>query len=316
MNTTLRRLVRVLVISAALMVCLCVTAFAASISCRVNTTTKVYKSPSTSSASIKVAKNTRVTMTAYNGSWALVTRDGVKAYIPIKYLTLTNRLTAYTSTSTAMYKSASSSSSKLGTLAKGTKIYINGRDGSYFRVQNSSGSITGYVKISNVTSKKPSGSSSGSSSDSSSSSSSGSSSSGKYSPSMSNSQKIEYVISVAESLKGKPYSSSANPPSSFDCSRYVKYCFGQADVKLSGTAKTQGYDTSHERITSISSLKRGDVVVFNTNASDDDLSDHTGIYLGSGYFIHASSSAGKVIVSSLSSGYYKRVFSWGLRIFG
>ncbi|MGN1007103.1 MAG: NlpC/P60 family protein [Aristaeellaceae bacterium] len=42
--------------------------------------------------------------------------------------------------------------------------------------------------------------------------------------------------------------------------------------------------------------------------------DHTGIYLGSNMFIHASSGAGKVIVSDLSSGYYNRVFSWGRRV--
>lgn len=305
MNLRVRRLVRVLLIVALVMVCLGASACAASISCRINANTKVYKSPSTSSASLKVAKNTSVTMTAYSGNWAQITKSGVKAYIPLKYLTLTKRLTAYASTSTPLYKSASSSSGKLGTLAKGTTVYINGRDGSYYRVQNSSGSITGYVKISCVSSSKPKTSSSSSSS-----------SKAKYSSSMSNSQKIEYVIAVAESLKGKPYSSNANPPSSFDCSRYVKYCFAQAKVSLSGSAQAQGYDTSRQRIKSISSLKRGDVVVFNTNASDSDLSDHTGIYLGSGYFIHASSSAGKVIVSSLSSGYYKRTFSWGLRIFG
>ena len=133
---------------------------------------------------------------------------------------------------------------------------------------------------------------------------------------MSNSQKIEFIIDVAESLKGKPYATDANPPKSFDCSRYVRYCFQQAKITLPGSAKTQGYSSSYDRITSSGSLKRGDVVVFNTNSSDSDLADHTGIYLGSGYFIHASSSAGKVIVSTLSSGYYKRTFSWGLRIIG
>ena len=49
--------------------------------------------------------------------------------------------------------------------------------------------------------------------------------------------------------------------------------------------------------------------------SDNDECDHTGIYLGGGYFIHASSAAKKVILSSLASGYYKRTFSWGRRIF-
>ena len=56
------------------------------------------------------------------------------------------------------------------------------------------------------------------------------------------------------------------------------------------------------------------MVCFDT-VSDSDACDHTGIYLGNGYFIHASSAAKKVILSSLSSGYYKRTFSWGRRVF-
>lgn len=318
MNFNLRKLARSLLIIALIMIYFCGSAMAASYSCKINTATKVYKRASTSSTSLKVAKNTKCTMKSVSGSWALIERSGVKAYIPVKYLTLTNRITAYTAKSTPMYKRASSSSSKLGTLSKGTTVYINGRDGSYFRCQNKKGSITGYVKMSDLTDKKPSSSSSSSSGSStnkkpssstgsSSGSSSGSTSSGK-------SSKIETVIDMAESLMGKPYSSSANPPKSFDCSRFVKYCFSKVNVSLSGSAKNQGYDSDYDRITSTSGLKRGDVVVFNTNSSDSDLSDHTGIYIGSGYFIHASSSAGKVIKSSLSSGYYERTFSWGLRI--
>ena len=135
-----------------------------------------------------------------------------------------------------------------------------------------------------------------------------------YSPDMSNAKKLEYVIYVAQSLTGRPYASNANVPYSFDCSRFVRYCFQQIDVTLDASAKDQGYDESYTRINSTGSLKTGDVVVFNTNSSDSDSSDHTGIYIGNGYFIHASSSAGKVIVSTLASGYYNNTFSWGLRI--
>jgi cell wall-associated NlpC family hydrolase len=287
------------------MVYFCSSALAAGYACRINTSTKVYKRASTSSASMKVGKNTKCTMKGVKGSWAQIERSGTSAYIPVKYLTLTDRITAYASKSTTMYKRASASSSKLGTLAKGTTVYINGRDGSFFRCQNKSGSVTGYVKMSHLTEKKPSSSSVSSSAGSSSSSTS--SSSGKTG-------KVETAIKMAESLLGKPYDSDANPPKSFDCSRFVRYCYDQADVSLSASAKSQGYDSRYERVASVSALKRGDVVVFNTNASDSDLSDHTGIYLGSGHFIHASSSAGKVIKSSLSSGYYERTFSWGLRI--
>lgn len=308
MQFNMKKLARSILVIALAMVFFCSSALAASYSCKINARTKVYKRASTSSASMTVAKNTRVTMKSCSGSWALIEKSGTKAYIPLKYLTLTNRITGYASKNVSMYKKASSSSSKLGTLSKGTQVYINGRDGSYFRVQNKSGSVTGYVKMSYISKTKPKLTSINKQPTS--------NKQPAYSSGMSNSEKIEFVISVAESHKGKPYSSNANPPKSFDCSRYVKYCFGQAKISLSGSAKDQGYDSKRERIKSISSLKRGDVVVFNTNSTDSDLSDHTGIYLGSGKFIHASSAAGKVIVSTLSSGYYKRNFSWGLRIIG
>ena len=83
---------------------------------------------------------------------------------------------------------------------------------------------------------------------------------------------------------------------------------------MESSAYSQGYDDTYTKISKISELKRGDMVCFNTNDTDSDLSDHTGIYLGGGYFIHASSGAGLVIVSTLNSGYYKEAFSWGRRI--
>ena len=79
------------------------------------------------------------------------------------------------------------------------------------------------------------------------------------------------------------------------------------------SSRTQGYDTRYKQV-DIDSLKRGDLVCFNT-VDDSDLCDHVGIYLGKGYFLHASSVAKKVIVSQLKSGYYNRVFSWGVRVF-
>ena len=74
------------------------------------------------------------------------------------------------------------------------------------------------------------------------------------------------------------------------------------------------YDESLEKIVEISKLRRGDIVCFHTNLNDKDLSDHTGIYIGGGLFIHASSSAKKVIRSTLASGYYNERFSWGRRV--
>lgn len=135
----------------------------------------------------------------------------------------------------------------------------------------------------------------------------------KYVSGMSNAQKLEYVIYVAQQQLGKKYVFGSAGTATFDCSGLTMYCFKQVGVSLRHSAYSEGYNSAHKKISSISSLRRGDLVFFNT-VSDGDLCDHVGIYLGNNYFIHASSGAGKVVVSNLSSGYYNRVFSWGRRI--
>lgn len=130
---------------------------------------------------------------------------------------------------------------------------------------------------------------------------------------MSNAQKLEYVIYVAQQQLGKKYVFGSSGTSTFDCSGLTMYCFKQIGINLAHSAYTQGYGNTYEKISSKSSLRRGDLVFFNT-MSDSDSCDHVGIYLGKDHFIHASSGAGKVVVSSLGSGYYSRVYSWGRRI--
>jgi cell wall-associated NlpC family hydrolase len=309
---------------------LCSEALAAAIPVYINTSTRIYNRPSTSSSlSIRVPKNMTCSLMAINGSWALVHRDGVNAFIPLKYLTLKNRLTGYAAASTTMYAAASTSSRKLGTVSKGTELYVVGRDGSFFAVENANGAIRGYIRATQISPTrpkvevvKPSVGNAGNAGSSENNGNTGSggisgsldSTTNKYSPDMSNAQKLEYVIYVAQNLVCRPYDADPSIPYSFDCSRFVKYCFEQAEIDVPASSQTQGYDDGYTKISAAGNLKRGDLVCFNTNSTDDDLCDHTGIYIGSGYFIHASSGAGKVIVSTLSSGYYKNTFTWGRRI--
>ncbi len=132
-----------------------------------------------------------------------------------------------------------------------------------------------------------------------------------------NAEKIEYLIGVAMTQLGKPYVYAGGyydkEPRGFDCSGFTFWCYMHLDIKLRDSAYRQGYDDSQPKI-ELSKLKKGDLVFFNTNEKDGDLSDHAGLYLGGSRFIHASSSARKVIVSSLASGYYNRTFSWGRRV--
>ena len=91
------------------------------------------------------------------------------------------------------------------------------------------------------------------------------------------------------------------------------YAVKKIGISLQHSAMGEGYNNNREKISAKSSLKRGDMIFFNT-VSDGDLCDHVGIFLGNNYFLHASSGAGKVIISSVASGYYSRVYSWGRRV--
>ena len=134
-----------------------------------------------------------------------------------------------------------------------------------------------------------------------------------YDSGMSNAEKLEYAIYLAQSKLGCPYVYGAAGPDKFDCSGLTTWIFKAVGVSLKRSAYAQGYDDGFPKIEGWQNLKRGDIVFFDT-ISDSDRSDHAGVYIGEGYFIHASSGGHRVVVSNLTTGYYSRVFSWGRRI--
>ena len=136
-----------------------------------------------------------------------------------------------------------------------------------------------------------------------------------YSSDMSNVEKLEYVIYLAQNQLGKPYVYGATGPNSYDCSGLTTYIFRKIGINLNRSAYAQGYDNRYPKIEGSANLQRGDLVFFDT-ISDSDASDHAGIYIGNGYFIHASSAGHRVVVSNLTGGYYVRAFSWGRRVLG
>lgn len=148
---------------AVLLVSVAAPAMAESVKARVSSSSaKIYKSASSSSAHVKMKKGTQVTVTAVKGNWAKVKVSGKTGYMPVKYLTKASssssqkpskRTVGYINKSTYVYRKASTSSSKRA-VSVNTKVYVVGQSGSYYKVQNSSGSATGYVKASCVSKKK------------------------------------------------------------------------------------------------------------------------------------------------------------------
>ena len=109
------------------------------------------------------------------------------------------------------------------------------------------------------------------------------------------------IVQTALQYLGVPYRYGGSSASSgIDCSAFVKAVFARFGVNLPRVSRDQanvGTPVSWE------DLQPGDRLYF---ACKNPYVDHCGIYMGSGYFIHASASRGGVAVENLSSKYYSQ----------
>lgn len=257
-------------------------------------TLTVYASPSTSANSATIGFGEKLTCVAVGGDWAKVKSGEHIAYCNTSGLSTENpnaySVTVYAqSSSVKVRKLPTSSASVLATAGVNTSMTAIAvtPDGSWYRIKG--GGEYGYVLASDVDTDRVSTSKP--------------------------SSKASQIVNLAYEQIGDPYVYAAAGPDAFDCSGLTTYCFKKVcGITLERSAKAQGYDNSYAKISDIADLKKGDIVCFDTNEGDGDLSDHVGIYLGGGRFIHASSAGGKVMVSSLTSGYYRSAFSWGRRV--
>lgn len=124
---------------------------------------------------------------------------------------------------------------------------------------------------------------------------------------------VSGLIAAAKAQLGKPYVWSEEGPESFDCSGLVYYC-----LRLSGVSTSRynaiGFSqvTNWKAIGSLDDCKKGDLLFYKSDSNEN--VNHTGIYLGGGQFLHASSSQGKVVISE-TTGYYARNFIIARRVF-
>lgn len=109
----------------------------------------------------------------------------------------------------------------------------------------------------------------------------------------------QQITSYAQQFLGVPYVWAGRSPSGFDCSGFVSYVLGQNGVYVPRMADEQ-YAVG--AWVNRGDLQPGDLVFFTTYEPGP---SHVGIYTGNDYFIHASSGAGEVVVTSLNSSYYR-----------
>jgi cell wall-associated NlpC family hydrolase len=94
------------------------------------------------------------------------------------------------------------------------------------------------------------------------------------------------VANYSQYFAGVPYKWGGNDPTKgIDCSAFVKFLYGQIGLDLPRTAHEQAMVGTP--ITRLEDLRAGDRLYF--WSSKRGMIGHTGIYLGGGYFEHASS---------------------------
>jgi cell wall-associated NlpC family hydrolase len=102
------------------------------------------------------------------------------------------------------------------------------------------------------------------------------------------------IVRIAQAQLGTPYVfGGASPTKGFDCSGLVNWVFEQVHLPSPRLAAHQARIGDPVEATRLSP---GDLLTF----GERDSVTHIGIYIGDGRFVHASSVAGRVIVSPVS----------------
>ena len=124
------------------------------------------------------------------------------------------------------------------------------------------------------------------------------------------------IVNTANQYLGTRYSYGGASPSGFDCSGFTMYVYSQHGYSLPHSATSQWQSGLGSRVYSIGELQSGDLVFFNDPSRNAGKAcSHAGIYIGSGQFIHSSSSKSNgVIISDLTSGYYNTYFVGGIHV--
>lgn len=102
------------------------------------------------------------------------------------------------------------------------------------------------------------------------------------------------AATIAQNYVGCSYVYGGSSPEGFDCSGFTSYCYAQAGISLGRTTYAQA---NQGTAVSRSELQAGDLIVFKGT-------NHVGIYVGNGQFIHASNPSIGVVYDSINYGYW------------
>jgi cell wall-associated NlpC family hydrolase len=116
------------------------------------------------------------------------------------------------------------------------------------------------------------------------------------------------AINYALSQVGKPYSFSASPPSSWDCSKLTAAAWGSAGVGLTPLSFTQWDQTRH---IPVADIQPGDLVFYFGSGAH-----HVAMYIGNGKMVSASNPGVGVEITNFLGPWWNERFSGVGRVVG
>lgn len=266
----------------------------------------VRSKPNSSSGVITTAgQGSSVTVIGESNGWYNVRVGDKNGWIFAQYVTVKAKAQKGTSTVTAdgvnLREKPSADSKIISVLDKGSKVSPITSSGNWVKVKTSNGS-TGWVSKAYVYSPSVTVSRG----DDSRRDSKPVVQAPKTSSSNASSVKGQELVEYAKNFLGVRYVYGGSSPSGFDCSGFTSYVFRHFGIGLERVAADQGKQGTY---VDKDSLKPGDLVLFDTNGGHNYI-NHAGIYIGGGSFIHASSGSNshKVVISSLSEGFYVNAY--------
>ncbi|MDM7992702.1 MAG: C40 family peptidase [Candidatus Fermentibacter sp.] len=113
------------------------------------------------------------------------------------------------------------------------------------------------------------------------------------------------MMDIIEGWIGTPYRYGGETKDGVDCSGFTQAVFAEMGIAIPRTAGTQA---EAARQVQPGDLRFGDIIFFNTSGSGI---SHCGIYIGDGFFVHASSSRGVVRQSLANPYFFSRIVGAG-----
>ncbi len=110
------------------------------------------------------------------------------------------------------------------------------------------------------------------------------------------------IAQTAQEQEGVPYRPGGTTPKGFDCSGLVFFSYASHGIRLPRTADDQA---SVGRSIRPEDVREGDILVFKPGF----FRKHTGIYIGSGNFIHAPGKGRSVEICELKAPHWQDMLS-------